>query len=275
MMKMCAQRHHFPGMPGPTYPSNISAEQSIEEQLEFLLARRYANAVSYPYSAINPQVTAGMPSMSWHPNYSMAMLQAARASPSWQQPMHAVDQRMAHLGQSSLVASPKPGMGVATADNRVDGINEEVPPMKKKRVKENWDALFQRLVQYKMAHGDCIVPQRYKEEPKLGKWVMHQRNLKKTGRLHPDREQRLDDIGFTWSLLNSNDRPSWEDMLATLKAYKAERGNCLVPFRYRKNPRLGRWVRKQRDRKDSLPADKKAQLDDMGFVWNVFSQDEC
>jgi len=220
---------------------------------------------------MNPQVTPGMPSMSWRPNYSLAMMQAARASPVWQQPMHSLEQRMAHLGRSSVSSFPKPSRVVAAVEN---SVLEEAPPLKKKRVKENWDALFQRLVQYKMTHGDCIVPQRYKEEPKLGKWVMHQRNLKKTGRLHSDREQRLDDIGFTWSLLNSDDRPSWDDMVATLKDYKTERGNCLVPFRYRKNPRLGRWVRKQRDRKDSLPKEKKEQLDEIGFVWNVFSQEE-
>ena len=35
----------------------------------------------------------------------------------------------------------------------------------------------------------------------------------------------------------------WHRMLEELKAYEAERGDCLVPQNYSANPQLGSWVR--------------------------------
>ena len=40
---------------------------------------------------------------------------------------------------------------------------------------EQWDAMFEALVAYKRQHGDCLVPKRYKADPKLGTWVDTQR----------------------------------------------------------------------------------------------------
>jgi hypothetical protein len=36
---------------------------------------------------------------------------------------------------------------------------------------DQWDAMFLRLKEYKDKHADCLVPKRYKEDPKLGTWV--------------------------------------------------------------------------------------------------------
>ncbi len=38
-----------------------------------------------------------------------------------------------------------------------------------------WDEMFQRLVEYKILKGDCLVPNRYKVDPPLGSWVSTQR----------------------------------------------------------------------------------------------------
>ena len=40
-----------------------------------------------------------------------------------------------------------------------------------------WDIMFKRLAEYKEEHGDCMVPQKYKEDPQLGRWVMNQRKI--------------------------------------------------------------------------------------------------
>lgn len=47
--------------------------------------------------------------------------------------------------------------------------------LRSKRVDDHWDTMFQKLVEYKEQHGDCLVPSRYEVEPKLGKWVETQR----------------------------------------------------------------------------------------------------
>jgi hypothetical protein len=41
----------------------------------------------------------------------------------------------------------------------------------KKVNNEQWEAMFARLIQYKGIHGDCLVPKRYSQDPKLGTWV--------------------------------------------------------------------------------------------------------
>lgn len=38
-----------------------------------------------------------------------------------------------------------------------------------------WEARFEQLKQYQVEHGDCNVPQKYTDNPKLGAWVKVQR----------------------------------------------------------------------------------------------------
>jgi hypothetical protein len=43
-----------------------------------------------------------------------------------------------------------------------------------------WMAQLARLAGYKVEHGDCNVPKRWAEDPRLGSWVNTQRKLKRT-----------------------------------------------------------------------------------------------
>ena len=47
----------------------------------------------------------------------------------------------------------------------------------KKVNNEQWEAMFARLIHYKGLHGDCLVPKRYANDPKLGTWVETQVRL--------------------------------------------------------------------------------------------------
>ena len=40
---------------------------------------------------------------------------------------------------------------------------------------DQWDCMFEKLKEYKEKYGDCLVPKRYQESPKLGTWVDTQR----------------------------------------------------------------------------------------------------
>jgi len=143
-----------------------------------------------------------------------------------------------------------------------------------------WEEQFFALKAYQRETGHCKVPARFKTNPKLGRWVMTQRRqftLLMQGypsALTGERIQRLESIGFTWSI-----RPepvkTWNRKFQELKVYKNTFGNCMVPQRYQANPQLGTWVHTQRrqyklmieGKKSSMTRDKAQALDSLGFFW--------
>jgi hypothetical protein len=69
-----------------------------------------------------------------------------------------------------------------------------------------WGAQLARLEVYKAVHGDCNVPRSWAEEPRLGRWVDHQRAHKKaldrgdpSARMTVGRAARLEAMGFAWA----------------------------------------------------------------------------
>jgi response regulator of citrate/malate metabolism len=62
------------------------------------------------------------------------------------------------------------------------------------------------LIVFKERFGNCAVPQRYANNPQLGKWCDHMRTAYKTiqkgmkphRNLSQDRIDRLEEIGFKW-----------------------------------------------------------------------------
>jgi hypothetical protein len=162
-----------------------------------------------------------------------------------------------------------------------------------------WEDMYQRLLKYKEQHGNCLVPRKYEQDPKLATWVETQRVLwnrdyrkqetptpppealepaisgdeqqppetvavattndllveeTKIKRLTPERKQKLDQLGFVWSLRSKRIEDHWDEMFRQLVEYKSMHGDCLVPSRYEANLKLGK-VRNGRARKDkfSLP----------------------
>jgi hypothetical protein len=69
-----------------------------------------------------------------------------------------------------------------------------------------WEAQLAKLKAYKRKHGDCSVPNRWAEDPPLGRWVGTQRKFKrKLDRGEPSegmtaaRVAKLDALGFAWT----------------------------------------------------------------------------
>ena len=131
-----------------------------------------------------------------------------------------------------------------------------------------WEEGFSYLKAYKAREGHCRVPDKHKEnEFRLGQWVGVQR-LSQT--LSTERRQRLDKLGFTWDPRDAD----WEEYLSYLKAYKAREGHCRVPYNHVEGDfRLGEWVANRRATAESIPAIRRQQLDDLGFVWHPFEAD--
>jgi superfamily II DNA or RNA helicase len=65
-----------------------------------------------------------------------------------------------------------------------------------------WQALFDELLKYKEVHGSYNVPNKWTENTTLGNWVSRQRHLKRQNKLHPKREEKLNEIGFNWNFEN-------------------------------------------------------------------------
>jgi hypothetical protein len=131
---------------------------------------------------------------------------------------------------------------------------------------KQWEEMFAKLEQYSRHHGDCLVPQFYNEDPALGDWVSYQRQGRDN--LDSERVARLESIGFVWDALDRK----WEEMFAKLEEYCRENGDCLVPRVYKEDPSLGRWVSKQRIRRDKLDPTRRERLESIGFVWQVSSR---
>ena len=128
----------------------------------------------------------------------------------------------------------------------------------------SWEQWFGLLLEYQAKFGDCLVPVAFTHQRlNLGKWVSHQRTKKET--LPKEKIRRLDDLGFVWDPVEQQ----WEDNFKVLVAYKAEFGDCLVPFAStHQRLKLGAWVGHQRKIKETLPAEKIRRLDDLGFEWD-------
>jgi Helicase associated domain len=159
-----------------------------------------------------------------------------------------------------------------------------------------WNAMFEKLQEYKAVHGDCLVPSKYKCDngATLGTWVVHQRSVRNTsesGKRHDEwRRQILDSIGFVW-IVNERLRQlspetgqyasaaerfnaRWNVMFEQLKEYKKGHGHCEVPQRYEcaDGTKLGAWVSSQRSAGTSdikTNSMRRQALDDIGFVWQV------
>jgi hypothetical protein len=163
------------------------------------------------------------------------------------------------------------------------GFEWKVKHKMKRYYDKQWDQMFSRLMAFKEANGHCMVPKRYPADMKLGTWVHTQRiqyrkliagnkvvlteeeisTMKACGdeityRLTAERRQRLEEVGFVWSARegekgndagritrNSYD-DQWDCMFEKLREYKEKYGDCLVPKRYKENPKLGTWVDTQR-----------------------------
>lgn len=101
-----------------------------------------------------------------------------------------------------------------------------------------WNDKYNMLKEYKKKYGDCLVPQDYEENPKLGRWVVNQRvqykrvvekdkntNEKPKTFLSETKIQLLDNIEFCWNV----EELKFNQMLKAVKDYYDEHGDFDIP----------------------------------------------
>jgi len=167
-------------------------------------------------------------------------------------------------------------------------------PKTRKKVKTDKDnstrsnAVFNKrcnqLLRFKEEFGHCNVPQRYADNPSMGKWCNGTRSaykntrkgIKATRNLSQDRIECLEEIGFQWQGVDYGE--AFEKRCRELIAFKEEFGHCNVPVKYSGNPSLGRWcdnmrtaykkIQKGMQATRNLSQDRIERLEEIGFQWN-------
>ena len=132
-----------------------------------------------------------------------------------------------------------------------------------------WQYRFDQLLAFKERTGHCDVPARWPRNPQLAQWVLTQRVEYRRGILYPQRQWRLERIGFTFSFFEAA-RYDWEACFAKLQAFQGRHGHCDVPKGYAKGPALAAWLQQQRKshHAGSLDPKRARRLERLGVTWH-------
>jgi hypothetical protein len=168
-----------------------------------------------------------------------------------------------HWSESLVTTMP----GLTREERRFHGDN----PVNQER--RTWDEIYEVLTAYTEQHGDCEVPKRYKEDPRLATWVASQRRDRE--KLSSSQRKRLDDLGFDWATRQEREEFDWNGKLRRLKKYRQIYGDCKVPQSSAEEEltpwveELGKWVSAQRTsfKKGKLSSDRTSKLESLQFEW--------
>ena len=124
--------------------------------------------------------------------------------------------------------------------------------------------MYQELVEYHQAHGDCNVPRYYSENPQLSTWVSGQRQRNNRGNLDAEKIEKLDELGFSWNPYQD----AWNEMYQTLVEYKRAHGHCRVANDDPQYSTLITWITNQRHLKKvgKMKSQRLSLLEKIGFA---------
>jgi superfamily II DNA or RNA helicase len=126
-----------------------------------------------------------------------------------------------------------------------------------------WEHRIKELADHKAANGRCDL---IAGNAVLGKWVAKMKRDLAAGLLGEAQIQALDDLGF---LPEPRKGRNWDEMYERLEAYFDQHGHSSVPYGYKADPPLARWVSTQRayGRKGRMDPTKREMLDKLKFDW--------
>lgn len=122
-----------------------------------------------------------------------------------------------------------------------------------------WNEHFQELKKFKEEFGHCNVPEGYKYNKKLARWVATMRHRRDI--IDIEKRTLLDQIGFIWKFRDYE----WEINFLKLVEFKGLFGHCNVPISYKGDTSLGAWAIYQRKYFYKNSSERNAKLDSIGF----------
>lgn len=136
-----------------------------------------------------------------------------------------------------------------------------------------WTKHFNELVRHKQQTGSCANISD-KTQKKLARWVNYVRTSYKNGKLSEQRRVSLEELGLNLQFEDRQARQAfWDARYSELVDYKQEHGDCEVPQKYKRKPKLASWVTGQRTayRDGTMSEERYAKLNDLGFrfTWSV------
>ena len=101
----------------------------------------------------------------------------------------------------------------------------------------------------------------------LALWVTNVRN--NVVKINKEQRAQLNEIGFVWETMKNRRERVWREKFERMQRYKEQFGDCLVPFEWSVDRDLAEWVHTQRVQNSggTLRADRKHQLEEIGFSW--------
>ena len=92
-----------------------------------------------------------------------------------------------------------------------------------------------------------------------------------------ERIREFESMGFEWATRKTDLASIWNERVEQLCEYKVQFGHCVVPVKYPVNPKLGKWVSKQRQNYkvywEGKPSDMTEQriqeLERVEFKWSL------
>jgi hypothetical protein len=151
---------------------------------------------------------------------------------------------------------------------------ERLSPAKEEHNVILWESMFEKLLAFRAVHGHCQVQKCKGEDEVLAKWVQRQRTHKRNNALLPERQQRLEEIGFAWKSDKLHLRDGWEGRYAELLAFKEKHGHLRVTKTNQLSAGQMHWSDNQRLRfqNGAMSEEQKAKLDAIGFDFEPPSQ---
>ncbi|TXK48138.1 hypothetical protein FVR03_08165 [Pontibacter qinzhouensis] len=130
---------------------------------------------------------------------------------------------------------------------------------------QRWDQMYRRLQDFFLTFGHSRVPQSWEKDKQLSHWVKIQRRKYAHGKLNEDREQKLRELHFIWSIQDVYEW-QWESYYQQLVAFCSRFGHCNVPGTHKK---LVSWIERQRisKKKNLLAPERESKLTELGFIW--------
>ncbi|MBE5739716.1 MAG: helicase [Clostridiales bacterium] len=134
-----------------------------------------------------------------------------------------------------------------------------------------WERNYQAAVAYYQKYQNLDVPTYYvtQDGVRLGNWLMNLRSARKTNgargvELTKEQIQKLDELGFNWAGRYNSE---WDKCYLAACEYKKANGNLDIPVAYvtKDGCRLGRWIRRQKEKFEVLSERRKKKLLDLEF----------